>query len=733
MTKMQQWNTDWIYTRQNWNEIDVNEELEGQEVVLPHTWYSDEDYYQGEAAYQKKFTYKQTEGNRVFVKFYGVDRESYVILNGHKLCHHQGGYNIFTVELTEELVDGENLMTVLVSNAKTDKISPLSGDFAVFGGIHRKVELITTGEACFDRTYYGTDGVVLQTKSVDGINSLWADVRVLGAADYSVVYTISDVDGILAEASDDHEAGMHEICQVENVKNWNGLDDTTLYTVSVALVVDGEIVDEVSRKVGFREIAIDANNGFFLNKVHTKLHGVAKHQDSAEVYSAATMENWKQDMDLIHEIGANAVRLSHYPHPQEVYDLCDEMGFVVWAEIPLLKLTEDDELFENAKYQLTEMILQNMHHPSIAFWGLQNEIAIYGEFPYMTEKVQLLNELTHRLDDTRFSACANLNVVHSDSSLNRITDVTAYNIYYGWYYGEFEDHGAFLDEFHATNPDMPLAISEYGADTNIIFHSDNPQVSDYTEEYQALYHEKVYPSMESRDFVWGSFVWNMFDFTSPCRQAADVTNRNIKGLVTFDRKTRKDSFYYYKAKWSQEPFVHIGSKRFVNRATETISIKVYSNQPEVTIEINDDTLTGIVENGSAVFENVALVMGENRVVATAGNERDEAIFIRCEEPDESYIYVDQNPGINVRNWFLDEKSEAELFPEDRISLRSTINEILASQEAVDIVRKRMPDVADGLQDMMGTFSFEKYFQYVKPDYTEEEVKALNEELTHIVK
>lgn len=736
MREIRQWNTEWIYTKVPWDEIDANEQLDGQEVVLPHTWYSDEDYYQGEAAYQKKFTYKQTEGCRAFVKFYGVDRESYIILNGHELCHHQGGYNIFTVELTEALVDGDNLMTVLVSNAKTDKISPLSGDFAVFGGIHRKVEWITTGEACFDRTYYGTDGVVLQTKSVDGINSLWADVHIIGADDYSVLYTIFDGKEIVAEreiTATEHKPGMNEVCKVDNVKLWNGMDDTTLYKVEVSLKINGHVVDEVSRNVGFREIALDADRGFFLNNVHTKLHGVAKHQDSAEVYSAATMKNWQRDMDLIHEVGANAVRLSHYPHPQEVYDLCDDMGFVVWAEIPLLKLTEDDELFENAKYQLTEMILQNMHHPSIAFWGLQNEIAIYGEFPYMTEKVQLLNELAHHLDDTRFSACANLNVVHSDSSLNRITDATAYNIYYGWYYGEFKDHGEFLDEFHSVNPQMPLAISEYGADTNIIFHSDNPQVSDYTEEYQALYHESVYPSMASRDFVWGSFVWNMFDFTSPLRQAADVKNRNIKGLVTFDRATRKDSFYYYKAMWSNEPFVHIGSKRFVNRATETISIKVYSNQPEVTIEINGNALTDIVENGSAVFENVALVMGENRVVATAGNERDEAIFIRCEEPDESYVYVDQNPGINVRNWFLDEKSEAELFPEDRISLRSTINEILDKPEAVAIIRKRMPDVADGIEDMVGTFSFEKYFQYVKPDYTEEEVKALNEELTHIVK
>lgn len=731
MGQVRDFNSNWTYKLQPWAATKVDEKLKGENINLPHTWYKDNDYYQGEGVYQKVFTYEPTEAHRVFVKFYGVDRICKVFLNGGEIGSHEGGYTLFGLELTEKLVSGENILTVLVSNAKSETVSPLSGDFAVFGGIHRKVELIETQNTCFDRTYFGTDGIIFQTRvNEKGEGELYASAYVLGD-DADIVYTIDDVESEKCKA--DGNNSLQKVCTIESPDLWNGIDDTRLYTAKAQLYVAGKLVDTVEKNVGFRKISVDANKGFFLNDNHVKLHGVAKHQDTDGVFSAATMENWKQDMEIIHEIGANAVRLSHYPHPEEVYDLCDEIGFVVWAEIPLLKLTENEALFENAKHQLKEMILQNMHHPSICFWGIQNEIAIYGEFPYMAEKMHVLNDIVHELDSTRFSTCANLNVVHSDSTLNQVTDTTAYNIYYGWYYGQFEDHGKFLDEFHQVNPDMPLGISEYGADTNTQFHSDDPKVNDYTEEFQALYHETVYPMMAERDFVWGSFVWNMFDFTSPIRQAANIKNRNIKGLVTFDRKYRKNSFYYYKAMWSKEPFVQIASKKYVNRADENISIKVYSNQPEVTIIVNGKEYTGAVKNGSAIFDKVALAMGENRVVAKSGNTTDETVFNRQTEADQSYVYVDQNPGLNVRNWFLDEKEEAELFPEGFLSIRSTINELLDSDVALAAIDRRMPDVGEAIRDMVGTFTLDKFFQYAKPDYTEEEIKALNEELTKISK
>lgn len=774
-----EWNNYWYFGKKVWQEIDPSQCLDGEIVTVPHTWYKDGDYYQGEAFYQKRFDYVKKDSQRVFVKFYGVDKFCKIFLNGHEIGSHAGGYNLFAVELTDSLINGENIFTVLVSTDKKLMVSPISGDFAVFGGIHRKVEFIETEYNCFDRTFYGCDGVLFNTlvnENGDGellartICSLESDTdnakvrisiledgRELAAdeidiqkADETAIQKTSETDVHMAHEMDiqianglDHTSSKKfsnyesgdKLCRAVTIpspKLWNGRDDAHMYTARASLYIDGIEVDRVDKEVGFRSIKMDADKGFFLNGEHVKLRGVAKHQDTDGVFSAATMDNWKKDMELIHEIGANAVRLSHYPHPQEVYSMCDEMGLVVWAEIPLLKLPEEDDIFEDAKHQLTEMILQNMHHPSICFWGIQNEIAIYGEFPYMADRLHVLNDMVHALDDSRLSTCANLNVVHSDSTLNQVTDVTAYNIYYGWYYGEFADHGKFLDEFHKVNPNMPLGISEYGADTNTAYHSDDPKVNDYSEEFQALYHESVYPEMAGRDFVWGSFVWNMFDFTSPVRQAANIKNRNIKGLVTFDRQTRKDSFYYYKAMWSSDPFVSIASKRYVNRCADKITVKVYSNLEEVTLIASGHEYSAKVDNGSAVFDNIPLEMGDNKIVARAKDVCDEATFVRVEEADTSYVYVDQNPGLNVRNWFLDEQSEKELFPEGYLSIRSTINDLLASEEATAVIDKRMPDVGEALRDMVGTFTLEKFFFYAKPDYTEEEMKALNAELTKII-
>ena len=722
------------FYKKDWNTANLTEKMYGEKVTLPHTWYVDDEYYQGQAIYQKVFDYCVSDDERIFVKFYGVDKVCKVYLNGSEIGTHSGGYTAFAVELTNEIKSGENILTVLVDNEKGKTVSPLSGDFAVFGGIHRKVEFITTQNTCFDRTYYGTDGFVVQTKMVDGKGIVSIIAKMLGTPEKIRITLLNENRKEVAKKEIDEVNELTEILELNNPVLWNGMDDTYLYICRAeVLSKDGNVLDTIEKSCGFRSISIDTDRGFFLNNKHLKLHGVAKHQDREGVFSAATTKDFEEDMELIREIGANAVRLSHYPHPEEIYDLSDKYGFIIWSEIPLLKLTMNEELFENIKNQLTEMILQNMHHPSIAFWGIQNEIAIFGEKPYMTEKLETLNEMVHQLDGTRFSTSANLNSVKCESDLNRITDVIAYNIYCGWYYGTFEDTGKFLDEFHRINPEKPLGISEYGADTNIAFHSEEPKVNDYSEEFQALYHEKVYPMMLSRDFVWGSFVWNMFDFTSPIRNAANIKNRNIKGLVTFDRKTRKDSFYYYKAMWSKQPFLHIASKRFVNRATDVIDVKVYTNQEFVELYCGDCTQKRNTKNGNAVFEKVPLQMGQNKIEVKSGKYRDSAVFVRVEEPDQSYVYVDQNPGLNVKNWYLDEQEEEKLFPEGFLSIRSTIGEIKASKDAMNVFEKLMPDVAESIsdEDAITTFSIEQMFQFTKPDYTEDDIKRLNNELTKI--
>ena len=737
MHKTEDWNTDWTYKRAPWDEVNPGKILEGEKVTLPHTWYRDGEYYQGDGVYQKVFEGHFSEHERVFVRFHGVDKVCRVYLNGTLLGAHEGGYTRFAFELTNVQKHGKNILSVFVNNEKGRTVSPLSGDFPMFGGIHRKVELITAPEVCFDAGFAGTEGVIVQTRTEGpGAGQIFAKVRLCGnvSGDYSLRFSLLDADGKCREVTE-FPIPFSDGCVLKtaNPHLWDGKRDPYLYTVCAELLYKGQVADRVTQRVGFRWMKLDPDRGFFLNGNHLKLHGVAKHQDTEGVFSAATEENWKTDIALIREIGANAVRLSHYPHPDRVYDLCDEAGLLVWAEIPLLKLTDNPELQENAKQQLREMILQNMHHPSICFWGIQNEIAIFGEKPYMAHFLQTLNQLVHTLDPTRLSVSANLNSVKPGSALNRITDGTAYNLYFGWYYGSFEDHGKFLDELHRANPKMPFAVSEYGADTNLSFHSANPKVNDYTEEFQCLYHERIYPQMLSRDFIWGSFVWNMFDFCSPIRHAANIDCRNLKGLVTYDRKTKKDSFYYYKAQWAREPFVHITEKRFQNRSDEKMTVKVYSNLPEVTLQTAMGSMTVSSSTGVFLFPNVRLSLGENRIKACSGAAEDTAIFVRCAEPDRSYIYVNDRKGFSVENWFVDEQQEARIFPEGCYSVRDKIEDLLACPAAMAVIKRHMPDVAADLPETIGRFSLDSYFSHEKPQCKERDIKELNEDLTKIRK
>lgn len=731
MSTYENWNTGWIFSKCNRAEIDPGKLFHGEEVSLPHTWYADGDYYQGDGVYQKLFTVQQpSDDKRYYLRFDGVDKCCDVYLNGIHIGSHEGAYNRFALEAGGEIKTGENLLTVLVNNEKGETVSPLSGDFTIFGGIYRKTELLVTESVCFDRAFYGTDGVLFRT---NGTN-VTAEPHLAGRLpeDAVIRYRITAPDGTVVTQCSVGTAEAVTIT-VEDPVLWDGRKHPYLYTAAAEIVLNGEMLDCVSKRIGLRGYRVDPDQGFFLNGRHLKLHGVAKHQDTAGVYSAATEEHWKTDMDLIGEIGANTVRLSHYPHPQAIYDLCDEMGLIVWAEIPLLKLTMSDALLENAKYQLTELIYQNLHHPSICFWGIQNEIAIFGEKPYMTERLTELNDLAHKLDGSRITTSSNLNSVLCSSPLNHITDIQAYNVYFGWYYGTMPDHAAFLDEFHRVNPGVPLGISEYGVDCNPQYHSDEPKVNDYTEEYQCKYHETVYPYMAERDFVWGSYVWNMFDFVSAIRNAGGVFARNIKGLVTHDRKIRKDAFYYYKAQWSDEPFVHIAEKRFALRTGNTMNVKVYSNQKTVVLEADGRRRSCSSDTGVFLFTGIPLSSKGTEVTAAAGEWKDHAVFTQVEMPEESYIYVDREPGLNVRNWFVDEAEEARMFPEDAYSLRDTMDLLVENSEVMETIRKMTPSVYEMMQDTVLSFTLEQAIRHERPDCTEEQAKELNHALTQIPK
>lgn len=736
---MQNINQGWKF--QKLPQMDIRElstvpEMSGTEtetVDLPHTWYQDGAAYKGTVLYQKKLVIEAAENQRVFLHFGAADRFCKVFVNGRFVGQHKGGYSAFAFDISAACRPmAENEIAVLLDNRSFNEISPLAGDFTVFGGLYRDVTLCITEKSCFDRTFYGTEGVILQASVQDGQGKVLLENHTLGCENARVSYRISNAAG---ETVLEQEEPLRERAEltVPSPAYWDGQKAPALYTLQETLQVDGKKVDEVCIRFGLKRVSLDPEKGFFLNGRQMKIHGVAKHQDFGGVFNATGEAQLQQDLQAILEIGANGVRLSHYQHPQRMYDLCDETGLVVWAEIPMLKFLDDEALFANAESQLKELLYQNMHHPSICFWGIQNEIAMFGESEAMYTRMQQLGELVRRMDPTRLSACANLFCVDNASKLNTHTQAVGYNIYFGWYYGQMADNAAFVDKFHHDNPGIPLGITEYGVDCNLAYHAWEPKVRDYSEEFQALYHETVYPIFRDRDYIWGTFVWNMFDFSSEIRDEGGVRYANCKGLVTYDRKIKKDAFYYYKAQWSAEPFVKIAESRFVHREKNTMTVKVYSNAAHVSLLVHGKQYEADGENGIFRFDDIALQPGENRMVATAGALRDEAVFCGVAEKDESYIYVDKNPGINVKNWFVDAVEEEKMFPTGMFSIRDACNTLVESDEAMAAVEAFSPKLAEQMRDRRGMMPLERILNYMKNEFSEEDCKRLNAALTKVKK
>ena len=659
-------------------------------VSLPHTWYSDSDPYQGLAVYEKTVS-RPADCRKAFLSFDGADQRCRVFVNGHPAGSHAGGYARFRLAVPEAaLADGRWTIRVFLENSVDEDVPPSFGDFTVYGGLCRGADLLLVGDTHFDCAYFGTDGLIVRASVCGGSGAVSVEPHaVCASGDCRVAYALRDAQGrtvCTAEGAPDERVTL----TVPAPQLWDGVGRTPLYTVAAALLERGEPADCAEVRTGFRRVEVDSGRGLLLNGRPYPLHGVAKHQDRAGVYCAVTDENVREDFALIREMGANAVRLSHYQHPQAAYDCCDEAGLLCWAEIPMLKMTESPALMKNTEQQLTELILQNIHHPAVFCWGIQNEIAMFRDAPFMHENCRKLHALVKSLDPDRCSAAANLYPLKARSKLNEITDLVGYNLYFGWYYGEMADYGPYLDRFHAARPALPLGISEYGVDANLALHSEAPKVKDYSEEYQALWHETVYPQIEARRWLWGSFVWNMFDFCSARRNEGGQRFLNAKGLVTHDRRVRKDAFYYYKAKWSEEPFVHLCASRFVRRARETVDVKCYTNQPVVRLTVNGAFFgEARAENGTVLFRGVPLAMGGNRVEAAAGSCRDAVCWLRTAEADPGYRLPEENDGGAVRNWFLtDDDSRREGY----FSIQSTAQELLDSAEARAVLERYVPDL-----------------------------------------
>lgn len=709
MRRSESLNQDWIFFKEG----------VGEQINLPHTWNAvdgadgGDDYYRGSCYYERKITAPAHEaGEQVYLEFAGVNAMAEVSLNGFPVGTHKGGYSAFRCNVTEVLKE-QNTLEVVVDNSSNEEIYPQKADFTFYGGIYRDVRLVVVPETHFAMDYFGGPGVkvtpvVLKDRAEVAVE-LWlewgrrcrdrklaeiiiSDQNGMVSRSQTVVEApkrASEEDSALQGTDREPDAILHFTIQQPHL--WQGILDPHLYTLTARLLEaesnsslqnfgkDEHVIDQVSLRFGCRSFSVDPDKGFMLNGVPYPLRGVSRHQDREGVGNALAPWMHREDMELIREMGATSIRLAHYQHDQYFYDLCDAYGMVVWAEIPYIT-SHMDSGRENTLSQMRELVVQNHHHASICFWAVSNEISVGGMTEKVLENNQALHDLCKSLDPHRLTAMACAFMLDQDSPMLKITDLVSYNHYFGWYHGEVEDNDTWFDDFREKHPGMPVGLSEYGAEAVMKWQTARPERGDYTEQYQARYHEHMLEMMEARPWLWCTYVWNMFDFGADGRDEGGVKGRNNKGLVTFDRKVKKDSFYLYKAYWSKEPFVYIAGRRYVNRAEKVSEITVYSNQP--TVELYQNGRLAERKEGQNVFRFQVTMEPENVILVKAGEQQDSVILHSVEKPDASYVLPMQG---EVENWFNDLLETKEGY----FSLEDKVGELVQNPEGLQIFREFM--------------------------------------------
>lgn len=635
-----------INLNQDWQFIGPEKTL--QEVNIPHTWNSKDgqdggnDYFRGKCTYIRAFERPDLidERQRVYIQFQGVNASATIKLNDEVISSHDGGYSTFRVDITDYLQE-ENKLEVAVDNSRNEKVYPQKADFTFYGGIYRDVDIIIVSEQHFDMDYYGGAGVKI-TPKIKGKN---AEVRIQSFVNdktCNVMVNILDAKNhIVAEAK-----GTDTFIKITNVHLWEGVKNPYIYKAIVKLYSNKQQVDEVIIPFGVREIYFNAKNGFFLNGKSYPLRGVSRHQDWKDKGNAISKAEHIRDLELIQEIGANCVRLAHYQHDQFFYDLCDQKGIIVWAEIPYIS-SHMPKGRENTINQMKELIVQNYHHPSIVTWGLSNEITIQTKQKVdMLNNHHILNDLCHKMDKTRPTSLACYAMCSPFNKVAHISDLVSWNLYLGWYVPGLFLNDLWMRAFHLIYPKRPLGYAEYGAEGMPNLHSSRPRRGDHSEEYQAIYHEYMLKCFDRNSYLWSTFVWNMFDFAADARDQGGEPGMNHKGLVTFDRKIKKDSFYLYKAYWSKEPFIHLCGSRFVERKEKTTEVKVYSNMNEVKLYQNGKLIG--TKKGKYVFKFKIKLETENDIIARSNYCKDKIFIQRTKKENISYKL--QGKSNNSANW-----------------------------------------------------------------------------------
>ena len=736
-------NRKWAFTKQA-TSVPAEFPLNWDFVNLPHSWNNidgqdgDSDYYRGTCYYVKKLSKMDLpETDKYYLEIKGANSSADVYINGKVLAHHDGGYSTWRVDITNHL-QMENLIVIAVDNSANDKVYPQFADFTFYGGLYRDVNIICVNNSHFDLMHYGGPGLKI-TPVVEGKN---ANVEIEtwltdAKAGQEIKYIIKDAEGnVVCEKT---TADTKVDFTIENAHLWHGKKDPYLYTAELELLANGKVIDNISSRFGCRSYVIDPENGFILNGEEYPLRGVSRHQDRWGFGNALLPEHHEEDIQLIMEVGATTIRLAHYQHDQYFYDLCDEKGLVIWAEIPYISKHMSSGR-ENTISQMKELVIQNYNHPSIVVWGLSNEITMQGDSdPDLLENHNILNDLVHEMDKTRKTVIAAVSMCDIDSPYIQIPDCVSYNHYFGWYGGDTSMNGPWFDNFHQKFPNIPIGCSEYGCEA-LDWHTSNPQQGDYTEEYQAYYHEELIKQLFSRKYMWATHVWNMFDFGADSRNEGGENGQNHKGLITFDRKYKKDSFYAYKAWLSDEKFVHICGKRYVDRVEDVTKVTVYSNLPEVELFANGKSLGKVAAPDHFFYFDVPN-SGETELVAVAGEFKDSSRIRKVAEFNPAYRLTEKGA---VLNWFDVEE------PEGYFSLNDKLSDIMASPEGAMFVKGMAAQMMKGIgntemgedafggamMQMMGSFTVLRLTSLMGAaniKFSKEDLLGLNAQLNKIKK
>lgn len=750
MREVINFNTKWAFTKEA-SEVPKEMPKKWYWVTLPHCWNEIDgqdggnDYYRGTCYYAKELARRDLpEADRYYLELRGANSSADVYVNGKKLAHHDGGYSTWRVDMTESLAE-ENLIVVAVDNSANDTVYPQNADFTFYGGIYRNVNIIAVSESHFDLDYYGGPGIRVTPEIKDSDAKVEIEVYLTNAkAGQTLVYTILDAEGnAVGEVKSGAEA-TKAVMEIPSVHLWNGRKDPYLYTAEVSLVDGENVLDAVSTRFGCRTFEIDPERGFILNGKDYPLRGVSRHQDRWGRGNALLPEHHREDIELICELGATTIRLAHYQHDQYFYDLCDEKGLVIWAEIPYISSHMPGGR-ENTISQMKELVVQNYNHPSIVVWGLSNEITMTGSStPDLLENHNILNDMVHEMDKTRLTTMAVVSMCDIHDPYIQIPDTVSYNHYFGWYGGDTSMNGPWFDNFHKEFPNIPIGVSEYGCEA-LNWHTSDPKQGDYTEEYQAYYHEELIKQLYTRPYLWATHVWNMFDFGADARNEGGENGQNHKGLVTFDRKYKKDSFYAYKAWLSDDPFVHLCGKRYVDRVEDTTKVTVYSNLPEVELFANGKSLGKKTAENHFFYFDVPNA-GETTLVAVAGECRDESHIRKVDTFNEEYRMKEKGA---ILNWF------DITTPEGYYSLNDKLSDIMKSEDGknlfMGLMAKMMGDPANKENDgnpagaamanpkmieMMGGFTIVRLMGLLgaagsKTEVTKEQLLELNAQLNQI--